>query len=406
MAEITLETLPQAQQKAMARLHLKLTGDTHALLLDLLDKLRVKLAQAGDGDTGVIDPLAANTLTDFTAIAWREFFSAFERRFMAARREAALIAFAAVAAQHDYFFGFEKAESRPYRPHPLPLSHRERGERFSLLLEDAPQLGVVPEYFYEPQLKEVLDAAAERIYSDNFRLSQRIWNLDQEGLDGLRRIINEAIATGDSAWNTAKKLEAHLGMGQECPRWTSTRLYKLTKTDIAQGDTTGLIRGNPCASKGVAYNALRLARNETQIAHAMATDTILARLPWVQAEKVNLSPAHPPIECDCEAVANGGEKNDGVYPRGTISLPRHVQCLCFKTAVTMPPDDFVNKLRGWMNGSEKWSEMDTYASWTGNTAATIATSLAAGSVLYQQLMLPLERWLSDKEDDLNGALDA
>ena len=272
------------------------------------------------------------------------------------------------------------------------------------MIEAGPaQIGVVAEPFFEPQLREVLEAVAERVYSDGFKLSQRIWNLDQESLADIQGIIRETIANADSAWNAARRLENSLGMGQECPRWTSTRLFKLTKTDIARDDTRGLIRGNPYASKGVAYNALRLARNEIQIAHAAATDVIFQRQPWVQAEKVDLSPSHPPIECDCEEIATGGENGDGVYPKGTISLPRHVQCLCFKTAVLMNDDEFVEKLRGWMNGAAQWPEMDNYATWLGVTAQGITTAIA-GEV-FEQLTLPLERWLNGNEDDLDSTLD-
>jgi hypothetical protein len=388
---VDLSTLAQAQQTALARLHLKLTGDTHALLLDLLDKLTLKLTAHAD-EAGVINPMAANLLTDFTAIAWREFFSAYERRFQAARRQAALLSFAALPYYHNHFMNKAKAEA--YRsPHAL------------LTEADPPHVDVMAQAFYDPQLQDVLDAAANRVYSDGFKLSQRIWNLDQAGLAGLRQIITETIATGDSAWDAAKRLEAHLGAGQECPRWTSTRLYKLTKTDIAAGNTTGLIKGNPCLSKGVAYNALRLARNETQIVHAAATDEILKRQPWVQAEKVNLSPSHPPIDCDCPGVATGGEKGDGVYPVGTIKLPVHCQCLCHKTAVMMGEDDFIKQMRGWVNGTEKWAAMDDYSTWLGATRSTLTTVMTVGSVLYQQLVLPLERWLSSSEDELNAALE-
>ncbi len=275
-------------------------------------------------------------MSEFAAIAWREMFAAWELVFEQIRRQAGLIMFGGVAVYHRHFMSLVEL-----------TEERRGGVRGQELLEQGPvEVGLVSEPFFEPQLQELLDAAADRVYGDGFKLSQRIWRLDQAGLAGIQKIISETIANGDSAWNAAKRLEVLLGMGQDCPRWTSTRLFRLTKSDIAAGDRRGLISGSPCGSKGVAYNALRLVRNEIQIVHGAATDAIFARQPWVQQEKINLSPSHPPIKCKCEDIVVEGEKRDGAYPLGKITLPIHVQCLCFKTAVLMDNDDFVTKMRG------------------------------------------------------------
>lgn len=379
--DVALDELAGLQHVAMARLYLKFTADAHALLGELLEQVRAKLLTYVVDEEGHLNPLATGPLMDFTASAWREMFKKFQGRFEAAREQAALISFAALARYHRHFMGLtaEKAEAAP-----------------------SGQVGVVPVPFYRPQLQEVLDAAAERVYGDGFRLSQRVWNLDQRGLKGLQGIIMETIASGDSAWNAAQRLESYLGANQECPRWTRTRLYKLTKTDIATGDRTGLISGGPCASKGVAYNALRLARNEIQIAHARATDAIFGRMPWVEQEQVVLSPSHPPIACVCEDVVAGGENGDGVYPKGTIALPLHVQCLCFLKAVLMKDDAFIERMRGWLDGSGAWPEMDSYATWLKGTRQTLAVAL--DTVLYEQLALPFINWLDGSEAEADAAL--
>ena len=390
LSEIEIGDLGLAQHAALNRLHLKLTGDTHELLLGLLAKLQAALVAYVIDEAGTINPLAGGPLADFINTAWRETFNRWQRRFEAARREAALLAFAGLARQHKYFMGL--MSSAPDSP---------LGEgRF---LEQGP-VGVKAEPFFKPQLREILGATEKRVYSDGFRLSRRIWNLDEQSMAGIQQIVTETLATGNSAWNAAKRLEQYLGAGRDCPRWTGTRLFKLTKTDIAQGDKRGLIGGSPCASKGVAYNALRLARNEIQIVHAAATDAMFARQPWVEAEKVNLSPSHPPIGCACEDIVAGGEKGDGVYSKGTIALPVHVQCLCFKTAVLMDEGEFVGRLRNWMDGSGGWPEMDGYAAWLRATRGTI-TAILAGD-LYEQLALPLMTWLNGNEDEVERRLDS
>jgi hypothetical protein len=132
----------------------------------------------------------------------------------------------------------------------------------------------------------------------------------------------------------------------------------------------------------VAYNALRLARNELTVIHGLATDAIMAGLPFIEKEQINLSPDHPD-EDECDVVIASGEGGRGIYPKGTISLGIHVQCLCFKTAV-LPgsPDEFTDKLRGWLNGSQPWQEMDQYQAMVGgNVLLDLAGSGALNALL-------------------------
>jgi len=373
-----------AQQTALLRLHLKLTGDTHGLLVKCGAELKEKLLGLA-GDDGQLSPLAGPLLAQSSSAAWSEAMAGIRQRLEAGRRQAALLGLAALAYHHGRLFGGEVAEARRWA-------------------EAGPVIGVEPVAFFKPQLDAVLAATADRVYGDGFKLSQRIWNLDEDSRRGLQRIISEALATGNSAWNVAPRLEQYLGAGQECPRWTRRRLYGLTKSDIAAGDATGLVAGSPCASSGVAYNALRLARNEIQIVHAAATDAVMARQPWVTGEKINLSPSHPPLSCRCEDIARGGDKGDGVYPKGEITLPLHVQCLCFKTAELLPEAEFTRRLRGWRDNSATWPELNTYAGWVGATATTIGTGVMLAR-LYTQLALPLVTWLDGSESEAEKLLE-
>lgn len=373
------EQFYQQQQRALMRLHMKLTGDIHAALLACYVSLRDQALKLADAE-GQLNPLAGKVLADTAADAWREALAIIRQRLEAGRRQAALFGFAALPYYHGRLFGL--------------LETAEESRRV---------VGVEPVAFFKPQLDEILAATADRVYGDGFKLSQRVWNLDQNSLAGIQQIVAEALTTGNSAWNIAPRLETYLGAGQDCPRWTRDRLFNLTKTDIAAGDETGLLRGTPCASGGVAYSALRLIRNEIQIVHAASTDAILARQPWVKAERVNLSPSHPPIGCRCEEVVNGGENGDGVYPVGTIALPVHVQCLCFKSAELMPDNEFIRRLRGWMSGAAAWPEMNTYAGWVGATTKTIGGGIMLAK-LYTQLALPLFTWLNGDETATDEAL--
>jgi hypothetical protein len=317
LADIPIDQVAQAQQRALMRLQVKVTGETHRLLNELVDGLRKRLLEYADED-GKLTPEFYLVLADYAGKLWADTFGYWRTMFEAARREAVAIPFGALVRNHQYFMGLREVEERK--------AGRLEGWKIGRLEEQGPvRVGVQGVPFFEQQLQEILDATSNRIYSDGFKLSQRIWRLDQESLGGIQQILRETLATGDSAWNAAKKLEAYLGPGADCPRWTSTRLSRLTKSDIAAGDKRGLISGNPCESKGVAYNALRLARNEIQIAHHAATDIVLALQPWTEKEQILLSPAHPEQDI-CDNVAGGGENGEGIYPKGTILLPLHVQC--------------------------------------------------------------------------------
>lgn len=380
--------LSAAQQAALMRLHLYLIGRTHKMLSALADRFRLILGKHAE-DGGLSDMgyfLAQREMLT----AWQTFFREWAALFQAARVQAGSIPFGMLAVQHERVSTFLLAEKNESRV----LVEREDIETEGGG-DDAPDLNAV----FVPQLQTVIDAANRRLYADGIPLSQRIWNLDQNSWSGIQQILAQGVSEGESAWNLAKLLEQYLGAGQECPRWTSTRLYGLTKQDIADGNRTGLYSGEECAGQGVAYNALRLARNELQIIHHLATDTLFSRMPWITHEQINLSPSHPAIGCACEDIVGGGENADGVYPKGEVQLPIHVQCLCYKTAVLMDDDEFVRRARGWLYGTEPWPAMDDYASWLGIMPLDVFTvSLMVG------VATSLAVWLWGDENDLDQAV--
>lgn len=361
LEKVPLGRMYQASFKAVVRLHLYFTGRTHELFLNFTKEAKaIIMDQAGKDQ--VLDGSSGFAAQSEILKAWGDTFNVWRGELERARIEAASIPFGVMAVAHERLVMPAISDQRLAESEGLKAKSQE-------LIAESVQDGV-----FSPQLSVLLNAASEHLYGDSLNLSARIWNIDREARDGINAVLMQGIANSDSAWNVAKKLEEYLGTDADCPRWTTTRLYGLTKTDIARGDTTGLLTNpkglmkgslawasedNPCSSRGVSYNALRLARTEIQKAHALATDKILASQPWVENEQINTSPSHgEPDECD--EVAKGGEKNDGVYPVGTIELPLHPNCLCFKTAVLMDEKAFTDGLRGWMDGSQPWSEMDAY----------------------------------------------
>jgi hypothetical protein len=335
---IPLTRMYQASFKAVVRLHLYFTGRTHELFSEFSTKAQAMILRKGGRDQ-VIDGTDGYIIQTELVKLWGDTFTAWSEEFQSVRREAVSIPFGVMAVTHE----------RLVRP-AVSAQQSAISER----VED----GV-----FSPQLGTLLNAAEQYLYGDSLNLSQRIWRIDRDARDGITNVLLNGISTGDSAWNIAQQLEQYLGANQECPRWTSTRLYGRTKTQIAQGDTTGLV-SSPCDGRGVSYNALRLARTEIQKAHALATDRILLSQPWVEKEQIHLSAAHPETDI-CDDTVQGGHDGKGIYAVGDIELPLHPNCLCYKTAVLMEEKEFTSQLRGWMQGTQQWSAMDNYADLIG-----------------------------------------
>jgi hypothetical protein len=339
--QIPLGRMYQASFKAVVRLHLYFTGRTHEMMLDFTEKAQTLILKKAGKDQ-VLDGTSGYVVQVELMKLWGDTFKDWSDEFEKVRTEAVSIPFGVMAVTHERLI--------------LPkISNREeRKDREENLLEEAVRDGV-----FSPQLNILMNAASEHLYGDSLNLSQRIWRMDREARDGINNVILNGISNSSSAWDIAQQLEQYLGANADCPRWTSTRLYGKTKTQIATGDTTGLLKGDACNGRGVSYKALRLARTEIQKIHALATDRIMAQQPWVKQEQIHLSAAHPETDI-CDDTVSGGEGGKGIYSVGEIELPLHPECLCYKTAVLMDEKEFTSNLRGWMQGSTTWREMDDY----------------------------------------------
>lgn len=355
-----------AEQTALMRLQMFLTGETHRILSEMAAKITQRLLKAGEGEP--IDAALAFQIQGDAALIWRETMTQSWLPLMQAlRREAASLAFGGLAVQINSVLGQVRKITTETQ---IPRRTRNKSFHFEEAVVDG---------IFSPQLNLLIQALNQRIYMDGLTLSSRIWKFDQESQEGIRRVIMQGVQDGSSAWDVAKKLEKYLGANSDCPRWTATRLYRLTKTDIALGNKTGLVRSEDCAGQGVAYNALRMARNEIQAIHHMANDAQMAEIPWIEKEQIVLSAAHPPLGCDCETVVAGGEGGQGIYPKGTITLPLHVGCLCFKLGLQPERKEFTSRLRAWMRQEESWPGMNEFASRYGDgVSASDSTAIALG----------------------------
>jgi len=374
---IPLARMYQASFKAVVRVHLFITGRTHELFAEFTDQARALILKKAGKDQ-VLDNTTGYEVQSDLFKMWGDAFDTWSKEFERVRVEAASIPFGVMAVTHERLI--------------VPIVEGQTSKVESReTLDVRPSTEAVSDGVFSPQLSVLLNAASEHLYGDSLNLSARIWNIDREAQDDIAQVILRGVANGSSAWDIAQELEQFLGANQDCPRWTSTRLYGRTKTEIAQGDTTGLV-SSPCDGRGVSYNALRLARTEIQKAHALATDRIMASQPWVEKEKIHLSAAHPEEDI-CDDTVTGGEEGKGIYDVGEIELPLHPNCLCFKTAVLMDEADFTKRMHGWLDGSEDWSEMDDYAEMVTADGGQLTDSILPNAI-------NLAVWLFGNSDQL------
>ena len=329
---VSRKDMPSVQQQALIRLHVYFTGRTHELLIDVADELIGAIERAADSDGNVPQTASISIQRSVEAI-WTSFMDKWVLMFFKARLEAATMPLGTMYRFWVYYRNlWRKEEARRMGLGDRVLEEVEEPELTvhvdGLTDPDDPDPTRRPIIFQV--LQEQVDAASARLYNDGLNLSQRIWRFDQASQTGIRAVLNSALNNGDSALSTARLLEQFLGIGRECPRWTTTRLFQLSPIERSQVDT-GLIRGpSPCGSTGVAYNALRLARNEIQVAHHAATRAIQERQPWIEGENIVLSPVHP-VRDICDDVAEGGP-----YPIGEHELPLHVQCVLPQSLIETP----------------------------------------------------------------------
>jgi len=182
---------------------------------------------------------------------------------------------------------------------------------------------------------QFLDEYVNFRYNDGFKLSDRIWRIQEYTQKGILDITTQGIMSGISAVELSKQLEGFLL--KRGPAWT---------TGIKRS-VTG--RGT------VAYNALRLARTEINQAYHWAQKEMAVNNPMLIGQKWNLSNSHPtdwppsaaymgyPEICDYRAHHDHHGLGEGVFPPGEAP-PDHPNGLCYLTDVWKPVEEILDLL--------------------------------------------------------------
>lgn len=339
--KVTARNVDRIQHVAVSRLTLFVAGAIHALFEPVQAWLTDQVRQAVD-DEGMTDAAKLATLSMLVEQRWRPAMKRYVSLLESARVQAADIAFTSLRVKNNALLK-EWALQESFTPDSTDWMRLAR--------------------MWLQRRNYALQVANQRVYGDGLILSQRIWRLENGGLQAIRQTLASGMASRTSAWELAQALEGQLGANADFPRWTRQRLHALSPRERAE-DLSGLIRAGdtrqPWQSRGVSYNALRLARNEIQHANHAMTSEIARNFPGIVGRKSRLSPEHPKTDI-CDEYAAGGP-----YEPTANFLPLHPQCLCYWEEVLMPSKEFNRQVGSWVRGESGF--LDGYARWLDQRA--------------------------------------
>ena len=192
-------------------------------------------------------------------------------------------------------------------------------------------------------------AAVEAIWArtrNGMKLSDRIWQTSENARDNIRSIILDGVARGRDAVKVARDLEQYVKNGAA----------------TMAGDYPGMMaRIGKRVPKDITYEALRLARTEMSMAFLEGTYAAGRTNPAYKGVRWLLSSSHPlPDICDDLAAADLYGLGPGGYPAGDEPPLPHPQCLCYVAPLAEDTQEFVERLKKWMDDPSSQPELETW----------------------------------------------
>lgn len=181
----------------------------------------------------------------------------------------------------------------------VEAGHSDDREVLTRIFPDRQQRDDYAEQAQQTARRQV-DALVTRLMPEGSRipLSQRVYRTQALASGQVERIINSALAKGDSAADLAKAVRRCI---------------------------------DPNVAGGVSYAAMRLGRAEIHNAFHAQSIADMQDKPWIQYAQWNLSKVHEEQGCRCEKYAKLGK-----FSVDQIPMPPHPQCMCFVTPIILP----------------------------------------------------------------------
>lgn len=204
-------------------------------------------------------------------------------------------------------------------------------------LKDAPE---IPAKFKQRNLQS-LDSFLSRS-SGGMDLSKRVWNMTKEFKKELEIQISQGITEGLTPTQLSKRIKKYLNVPETAEKGKGLELLKQTHPG------QGVFRS---ANK----NALRLAKNEIQIAYRESNWERWQQQDFIIGQYIRVSAAHRIIDI-CDDV-------QGAYPKWFKFTGWHVSCTCVCMAITakdwtpdMPDQQIMELPKGFNNWVEDNSD--------------------------------------------------
>ena len=164
-------------------------------------------------------------------------------------------------------------------------------------------------------------------------LSDRVWGLTTKSKEQLEFLLQSGITEGRSAVKLASDLKQCLKEPNRRYRRIRDKNGKLIYSEPAKNFKPG--QG---VYRSSYKNALRLSRNEINIAYRTSDFERRQKMQFARGITVHLSPAHPRYDI-CDELA-------GDYPLGFKFVGWHPNCLCYTTLKMLSKREFVRFLNG------------------------------------------------------------
>lgn len=164
-------------------------------------------------------------------------------------------------------------------------------------------------------------------------LSQRVWNLTQQTEASLNNALESGIFNGRPAADMARDLKRYLKEPDQRFRRVRNKEGKLILSNPAKDYHPG--RG---VYRSSYKNALRLSRNEINIAYRTNDFERRKSMPFVMGQRIRLSAAHPRYDICDELI--------GTYPKDFKFVGWHPNCLCIADSLLLPREKFKEYLGG------------------------------------------------------------
>lgn len=174
---------------------------------------------------------------------------------------------------------------------------------------------------------------------DGLNISQRVWKIaDEQVMPLIESYLSEGINKGTSAAEISRDLREYLHEPDKLFRRVRDKSTGKLKLSVAAEDYhpgQGVYRSSY-------KNAMRLAREEINQAYRTADHERWKQMDIIRGIRISLSESHYQRMPDgdiCDELA-------GEYPKDFMFPSWHVGCLCHATAITLPKEQFIKRLRG------------------------------------------------------------